>query len=75
MVFETFKDDTESQSYLAKDLGQSPGVVPEDKTESRKRLAETPFEEFDETQLNKQIIDKEEFVETKPENFKLNSIP
>ena len=69
MVFETLKVDTESQSHLAKELGQSPVVVPEDKTESRKRLAKTPLEEFDETQLKKQIIDKKEFVEAKPETF------
>ena len=52
-------------------MGQSPVVVPEDNTESIKYPTEVSLiEELDETELKtKQIIDKEEFVEEKPESF------
>lgn len=55
MVFETCKHDTEYQSHLAKEVGQSPVVVPEGKTASSKRPAEIPLEELDETQFKKNI--------------------
>jgi hypothetical protein len=53
-IFEKFKDNTEYQAHLAKELGQLPVVVPEDNTESIKHPTEVSLiEELDETELKK----------------------
>ena len=66
-VFESFKNEEEYQAHLSSELAQSEVVTPDEQTVNRKRPAETPLEELDETALKKQITSTENLLPVKSE--------